>query len=91
MELTDFFACWHKFTKIIGVNIVKNGCGQSCDSTLKLTVSEEWTNGVNWFFAYRFTKIDQQFFTSSDPKIFCNLEINLWIYDSDAVVFVRFG
>ena len=33
--------------------------GQSCDGTLKLTLSEEWTNGINWFFAYwcRFTTV----------------------------------
>ena len=37
--------------KILGVGVVKNGCGQSCDGTLKLTFSEEWTNGMNWFFA----------------------------------------
>ena len=30
--------------------MVKNGCGQSCDGTLKLTVSEEWTDGINGFF-----------------------------------------
>ena len=35
----------------LGVGVVKNGCGQSCDGTLKLTLSEEWTNGLNWFFA----------------------------------------
>ena len=30
--------------------MVKNRCGQSCDGTLKLTVSEEWaTDGINWF------------------------------------------
>ena len=34
-------------------------CGQSCDGTLKLALSEEWTDGINWFFAcwYWFTKI----------------------------------
>ena len=44
---------------MIGMGIVRNGCGQSCDRILKLTVSEGWTDGVNWFFAcqYRFTKI----------------------------------
>ena len=58
-----FFAYWYNFMKInlkvLGVGMVKNGCGQSCDGTLKLTVSEEWTDGINWFFAcwYRFTKI----------------------------------
>ena len=35
----------------LGVGVVKNGCGQSCDGTLKLTLSEEWTNGINWFLA----------------------------------------
>ena len=63
MELTYFL---HTGTislklifEILGVGIVKNGCGQSCYGTLKLTVSEEWTDGINWFFAcwYRFTKI----------------------------------
>ena len=67
IELTNginlFFACWYNFMKInlkvLGVGMVKNGCGQSCYGTLKLTVSEEWTDGINWFFAcwYRFTKI----------------------------------
>ena len=58
-----FFAYWYNFMKInlkvLGVGMVKNGCGQSCYGTLKLTVSEEWTDGINWFFAcwYRFTKI----------------------------------
>ena len=37
--------------KILGVGVVKNACGQSGDGTLKLTLSEEWTNGINWFFA----------------------------------------
>ena len=31
--------------------MVKNGCDQSCDGTLKLTLSEKWTNGINWFLA----------------------------------------
>ena len=26
--------------------MVKNGCGQSCDRTLKLAVFEEWTDGI---------------------------------------------
>ena len=58
MELTYFL---HAGTiwKVLGVGMVKNGCGQSSNGTLKLTVSEEWTDGINWFFAcwYRFTKI----------------------------------
>ena len=58
-----FFVCWYNFMKInlqgLRIGIVKNGCGQSCDRTLKLTVSEEWTDRINWFFAYwyRLTKI----------------------------------
>ena len=49
IELTNginlFFAYWYNFMKInlkvLGVGIVKNWCGQACDGTLKLTVSEE--------------------------------------------------
>ena len=42
---------------MLEVSLVKNGCGQCGDGTQKLTVSEEWTDGINWFFAcsYRFT------------------------------------
>ena len=45
--------------KVLGVGVVKNGCDQPCYGTLKLTVSEEWADGINWFFPcwYRFTKI----------------------------------
>ena len=67
IELTNginlFFAYWYNFMKInlkvLGVGMVKNGCGQSCDGTLKLTVSEEWADGISWFLAcwYRFTFI----------------------------------
>ena len=44
--------------------MVKNACSQSCDGTLKLTVSEEWTDGINLFFAcwYMMIKADQKFF-----------------------------
>ena len=42
-----FFACWYKFM-LVGVGVVKNGCGQSCDGSIKLTLPEEW---ANWFFA----------------------------------------
>ena len=40
------------------LSLVKNVCGQFGDGTLKLTVSEEWADGINLFFAcwYRFTK-----------------------------------
>ena len=58
------FACCYNFMKInlkvLGVSMVKDVCGQSCDETLiKLIVSEEWTDGINWFFAcwHRFAKI----------------------------------
>ena len=35
--------------KILGVVVVKNGCGQSYDGTLKLTLSEESTNWITDF------------------------------------------
>ena len=43
----SFFACWHKFTK----KLIKNGWCQSGLWTLSSTVSQEWTDGINWFFA----------------------------------------
>ena len=48
-----------KCLKMLGVGMIKNGYCWSCGRTLKLSVSEEWTNGINWFFAcwYRLTKI----------------------------------
>ena len=33
--------------KVLRVGIVKNRYGQLCDGTLELTVSEEWTDGIN--------------------------------------------
>ena len=30
--------------------MIKNGCDQSGHGTLKLTVSQEWLDGMNWFF-----------------------------------------
>ena len=30
----------------------KSGCGQFGYETLKLNVSQEWTVGINWFFAW---------------------------------------
>ena len=30
--------------------MVKNDCGQSGHETLKFTVSQKWTDGINWFF-----------------------------------------
>ena len=35
--------------KILGVGMVKNGCGHSGHGTLKLTVSEKWTDGITVF------------------------------------------
>ena len=35
--------------QIFGVGLVKNGCGQSGGKTLKLIVSEEWTDRVTDF------------------------------------------
>ena len=56
---TQIHTNWKVIGNFGGVMMVKNGCGQSGDRTLKLTVSEKWTDGINWFFAwwYRFTKI----------------------------------
>ena len=39
---------WLKNT---GMGVVKNGCGYSGHRTLKLAVSQEGLNGVDWFFA----------------------------------------
>ena len=55
MELTDLFA-WYKLMQVerwlksLGVGMVKIGYGLSCNGTLKLTVSEVWIDGINWFF-----------------------------------------
>ena len=77
-ERTDgtnwFFACWYNFTqikrwlKIFGVSVVKTGCGQSGHGTLKLTVFEEWTDGIYKVIFYMLIhdhqklKADQEFF-----------------------------
>ena len=56
MELTCFLHAGtisHKikrWLKILGVSMVKNGSGEFGGGSLKLTVSEEWTGGRNWFF-----------------------------------------
>ena len=39
-----------RWLKMFGVGMVRNGCGQSGDGALKVTVSEGWTDGKNWFF-----------------------------------------
>ena len=57
--------------------MVENGNGQSGDETLKLTVSEEWTDGRNWFLGGPGQKLLWGF-SSWDGKICCILR--LWIY-----------
>ena len=64
-ETVSFLACWYKSTKIkiwfkiFWSGMVKNGYGQSGLWTLKLTVSQEWNDGNNWFFVccYKFMQI----------------------------------
>ena len=54
MELTDFLHAGTQiksWMKIFGAGMVKNGCGYSDDRILKFTVTEELTEGINWFFA----------------------------------------
>ena len=60
-ERTDgtnwFFTCWYNFTQKwvwswSKMSMVRNGCGQSGDGTLKLTVFEEWTDGVDELIFY---------------------------------------
>ena len=41
-----------KLLRNVGVGLVKNGCGNSDHRTLKLTVFQEWIDGINWFFAW---------------------------------------
>ena len=52
--------------KFFGVSMVKNGCGQSGHKTLKLTVSQKWTDGIKWVFAcwsrFSWFKLIQWFF-----------------------------
>ena len=75
-EWTDginwFSACWYKFTQIkilldiFELGMVKNGCSQSVDGTLKLTVFEEWTDRITDFMQVdtdsQKLKADQGFF-----------------------------
>ena len=39
------------------VSLVKNGCGQSGDGTLKLILSDESIDWINWFFTYFYKNI----------------------------------
>ena len=98
--INNFFACWfwYKFIqiksclKIFRVGMVKNGCGQSGDGTVKLTVSKEWTDGINHFiYWYWFRKIKSwsKFLVvngqkwvwpvwSWDSKFYCISKMNRW-------------
>ena len=56
MEIAWCFACYKlieikRWSKNVGVGIIKNVCGQSGHGTLKLAVSQEWINRMNWFYA----------------------------------------
>ena len=52
-ETISFLTCWYKFKKIkcwlkvFGFGMVKKGFDQSGLGTLKLTVSQEWSDGIN--------------------------------------------
>ena len=53
-EAVSFFACYNltkikSWLKIICLHMIINGCGQSGLWTLKLIVSQEWTDGTNCF------------------------------------------
>ena len=47
----------------IGVGVVKNGCGHSGLRALKLAVSQEAINGINWFLVcwYKFRNAESFF------------------------------
>ena len=53
------------------VDMVKCGCGHSGHGTLILTVSQKWTDGVNWFFVcwYKFRKAKSWFNDSWVGKV----------------------
>ena len=54
-EKTWFFTCWYKFMEIkswlrnFRLGMVKNGCGHYGLRTLKLALSQEGINRINWF------------------------------------------
>ena len=85
-EMPSLFACWYKFTKIKSwpkiffFFFVKNGCGQFSLWTVKLTVPQEWTDGINGFLhAGKNSGKMAQLVGSWDPKICCILRMNLCI------------
>ena len=81
------FANRYKFLKIkswlniFWLGMFKNRCGQSSLWTLKLTVSQEWKDGINWFFAIFLVGMIKKVWPvwSWDSKIGSILEINQWI------------
>ena len=85
-------ACWYKFTKykswfkIVWLDMVKYWCVQSGLRTLKVTVSQEWTDGINWFFisCYTFMQIKRwlKTFWVGIVKNGCDCirRINRWSY-----------
>ena len=42
--------------KVFRWALVKNGCGQPGNGTLKLTVSQKWTDGIKLFFSSWYNK-----------------------------------
>ena len=66
-----FFACRYRFinikswSKMYWMSMIKNRCGQSGHRTLslKLTLSQIWTDRINWFFAcwYKFREAKSWF------------------------------
>ena len=60
-EQIDETGSFFSWLKVFWFGMVKNYCGQSGLWTLKLTVSEEWTDGTNWFFAcwHKFMQINR--------------------------------
>ena len=79
------------WSKSFWLGMVENGCGQSGHGTLKLTVSQEWIDGMNWFFACwcKFRKAKSNFndFWVDVVKIGCGhlvhetLKSAEWVYE----------
>ena len=88
-EIAWFFAWWCKFAwikvdqNVFWVGMVKNGCVQSGQRTLKLTGFQEWIDGMKWFFFQLFLGGGCQkwawAFNLWDPNIWCILRMSLQI------------
>ena len=66
------------------MGIVRNGCDQSGDEALKLTISEGWTDGITDFLHLETDsqklKADQKFLSGHSQKLVwpvCNININM--------------